>query len=295
MLLAEAGTGTGKTLAYLVPGDSSRQRVLVSTGTKNLQEQIFFKDIPALREALGVPFTATCMKGRANYLCLHRLDQLNERPSPDSGVSTMCSSRSFASGRLAPKPAIARSSRICRRICRSGTKCRRQPKPVSARSVRATTTASSRGCASAPRLRTSSSSTIICCAPTPPCARTPTAKSFPRATSRRCRRSASTRGRRDAVLRVFGQQLPGRGSSRATSSGFGVRRDRRFQDRTRVDRQGRRALRDHARTFFADLALAHRAGATSGLRRQEERVRATETTLGQTAGSRRPTSGRARS
>jgi ATP-dependent DNA helicase DinG len=78
VLLAEAGTGTGKTLAYLVPAVLSRQRVLISTGTKNLQEQIFFKDIPALREALGVPFTATCMKGRANYLCLHRLDQLND-------------------------------------------------------------------------------------------------------------------------------------------------------------------------------------------------------------------------
>ena len=77
VLLAEAGTGTGKTLAYLVPAILSRQRVLVSTGTKNLQEQIYFKDIPALRDALGVPFTATCMKGRANYLCLHRLDQLD--------------------------------------------------------------------------------------------------------------------------------------------------------------------------------------------------------------------------
>ena len=78
VLLAEAGTGTGKTLAYLIPAILSRQRILVSTGTKNLQEQIFFKDIPSLREALGVPFTATLMKGRANYLCLHRLDQLND-------------------------------------------------------------------------------------------------------------------------------------------------------------------------------------------------------------------------
>ena len=77
VLLAEAGTGTGKTLAYLVPAVLSRERVLISTGTKNLQEQIFFKDIPALREALGIPFTATYMKGRANYLCLHRLDQLS--------------------------------------------------------------------------------------------------------------------------------------------------------------------------------------------------------------------------
>src|SRR5688572_33117790 len=71
-LLAEAGTGTGKTLAYLIPGILSGHRVLVSTGTKNLQELIFFKDLPALREALGVPFTATLMKGRSNYLCLHR-------------------------------------------------------------------------------------------------------------------------------------------------------------------------------------------------------------------------------
>jgi ATP-dependent DNA helicase DinG len=81
VLLAEAGTGTGKTLAYLVPAILSRQRVLVSTGTKNLQEQIYFKDIPTLREALDVPFTATCMKGRANYLCLHRLDLLSEGAS----------------------------------------------------------------------------------------------------------------------------------------------------------------------------------------------------------------------
>ena len=82
VLLAEAGTGTGKTLAYLVPAILSRQRVLISTGTKNLQEQIFFKDIPALREALDVPFTATCMKGRANYLCVHRLDQLSDGHGP---------------------------------------------------------------------------------------------------------------------------------------------------------------------------------------------------------------------
>ena len=78
VLLAEAGTGTGKTLAYLVPAILSRQRVLISTGTKNLQEQIFFKDIPLLRETLDVKFTATYMKGRGNYLCLHRFDEFRE-------------------------------------------------------------------------------------------------------------------------------------------------------------------------------------------------------------------------
>jgi ATP-dependent DNA helicase DinG len=90
VLLAEAGTGTGKTLAYLVPAILSRQRVLISTGTKNLQEQIYFKDIPTLRAAMGVPFTATYMKGRANYLCLHRLDQLRAHPaSPQDFVSML--------------------------------------------------------------------------------------------------------------------------------------------------------------------------------------------------------------
>lgn len=86
VLLAEAGTGTGKTLAYLVPAILSRQRVLVSTGTKNLQEQIYFKDLPVLRDTLGVPFKATYMKGRGNYLCLHRFDAF--RSSADARSAT---------------------------------------------------------------------------------------------------------------------------------------------------------------------------------------------------------------
>ena len=89
VLLAEAGTGTGKTLAYLVPAILSRQRVLVSTGTKNLQEQIFFKDLPVLRQALGIPFTATCMKGRGNYLCLHRFDAFRESSALRSWDETL--------------------------------------------------------------------------------------------------------------------------------------------------------------------------------------------------------------
>jgi ATP-dependent DNA helicase DinG len=80
VLLAEAGTGTGKTLAYLVPAILSGRRVLVSTGTKNLQEQIYFKDLPELQAALGVPFRAAYMKGRGNYLCLHRFDAFRDNP-----------------------------------------------------------------------------------------------------------------------------------------------------------------------------------------------------------------------
>jgi len=86
-LLAEAGTGTGKTLAYLIPAVLSRQRVLVSTGTKNLQEQIFFKDLPTLVESLDVPFTATLMKGRSNYLCLHRFETYRDAVQGDTGTS----------------------------------------------------------------------------------------------------------------------------------------------------------------------------------------------------------------
>lgn len=74
-LLCEAGTGTGKTLAYLVPALLSGRRVVVSTATKALQEQIFTKDVPMLHEHLGVSFSAALMKGLANYLCRRRLEE----------------------------------------------------------------------------------------------------------------------------------------------------------------------------------------------------------------------------
>jgi ATP-dependent DNA helicase DinG len=77
-LVAEAGTGTGKTLAYLVPAALAGRRVLISTGTRPLQDQIFHKDLPALRRALGHDVRAAYMKGRTNYLCLHRMERLQE-------------------------------------------------------------------------------------------------------------------------------------------------------------------------------------------------------------------------
>jgi ATP-dependent DNA helicase DinG len=72
ILLAEAGTGTGKTLAYLAPAVELGRRVVISTGTKNLQEQLLGKDIPLLARALGRDLSVAVMKGRANYLCLLR-------------------------------------------------------------------------------------------------------------------------------------------------------------------------------------------------------------------------------
>jgi ATP-dependent DNA helicase DinG len=82
-LIVEAGTGTGKTLAYLLPAlrraRENKQRIIVSTGTKNLQEQLFFKDVPFLESLLG-PLRVCYMKGRANYICKQKLYALRDNP-----------------------------------------------------------------------------------------------------------------------------------------------------------------------------------------------------------------------
>jgi len=78
-LIVEAGTGTGKTLAYLLPVIRSGKRVIISTGTKNLQEQLFYKDIPFLEQHLG-KLRVCYMKGRNNYLCRKKLYELRDRP-----------------------------------------------------------------------------------------------------------------------------------------------------------------------------------------------------------------------
>src|ERR1041384_1481532 len=76
-VIIEAGTGTGKTLAYLLPALAHGRRVLVSTGTKTLQDQIFYKDIPLLETVLGRPIRAAYLKGRNNYLCRLKLGTLH--------------------------------------------------------------------------------------------------------------------------------------------------------------------------------------------------------------------------
>ncbi len=81
-LIVEAGTGTGKTLAYLVPAILSGKRVVISTGTKNLQEQLFFKDIPFLEQHLG-PLRACYMKGRGNYACRQKIYDAEKEPVLD--------------------------------------------------------------------------------------------------------------------------------------------------------------------------------------------------------------------
>ncbi len=91
VLVAESGTGTGKTFAYLVPALLSGKKVLISTGTKNLQDQLFHRDLPAVRAALASSGRIALLKGRANYLCLHRL----ERAEGEARFSSRRDSESF--------------------------------------------------------------------------------------------------------------------------------------------------------------------------------------------------------
>jgi ATP-dependent DNA helicase DinG len=87
-LIVEAGTGTGKTLAYLVPAIaaaiSQKKRIIISTGTKNLQEQLMEKDLPFLKKILPTKFTAEYMKGRGNYACLYRVHKAEDQPVLDN-------------------------------------------------------------------------------------------------------------------------------------------------------------------------------------------------------------------
>src|SRR6201992_1337507 len=86
-LIAEAGTGTGKTFAYLVPALLSGRSVIISTGTRTLQDQLFRRDLPLLAHALGLPVKIALLKGRTNYLCRHRADLAPQQGSVFEGDS----------------------------------------------------------------------------------------------------------------------------------------------------------------------------------------------------------------
>jgi len=278
VLLAEAGTGTGKTLAYLVPAILSRERVLISTGTKNLQEQIYFKDIPALRDALGIPFTATYMKGRANYLCVHKLDQLSEGVGPAVHDVFLPIIREWSArtdtGDRAELPDLPEDLAFWQEVSATadtclGTECPRYDDCFVTRM----------------RQRAAASDVVIVnhhllCA--------------------------------DAAVRqnAFGEVIPA--FSRAILDeahqlediatqyfGFNVSTYRieelardvermvvasGLEDRTARDDLAKavQRLRDHAQAFFSDLAFAHRSSGASGRPKSEERVRATAESLGET-------------
>jgi len=83
-LVVEAGTGTGKTFAYLLPALQSGRKTIISTGTKALQDQLYHRDLPLIAKAVGRPVTTALLKGRANYLCMHRLDTVAGNLAADS-------------------------------------------------------------------------------------------------------------------------------------------------------------------------------------------------------------------
>ncbi len=86
VLICEAGTGTGKTLAYLAPALAHGGKVVISTGTRTLQDQLFHRDLPLVRTALASPARVAMLKGRANYLCLHRFEEA-ERAAGSGGMA----------------------------------------------------------------------------------------------------------------------------------------------------------------------------------------------------------------
>ncbi|ULQ45787.1 ATP-dependent DNA helicase [Flagellatimonas centrodinii] len=126
-VMIEAGTGTGKTYAYLAPALASGQRVLVSTGTKNLQDQLYRRDLPRLVEALGVPVRTALLKGRANYLCLHRMKRARDNPAARTHWRALDEvarwSRQTADGDLADLGARGDDDALARQITSTAENC----------------------------------------------------------------------------------------------------------------------------------------------------------------------------
>ena len=128
-LVVEAGTGTGKTFAYLVPALLSGQRILISTGTRHLQDQLFHRDLPVVREALGLPVQVALLKGRANYLCQHRLSvtraegRLAAREQIDQLAAIADWAGRTRSGDIAELTAIGEDAAIWPRVTSTADNC----------------------------------------------------------------------------------------------------------------------------------------------------------------------------
>jgi ATP-dependent DNA helicase DinG len=128
-LVVEAGTGTGKTFAYLVPALLSGLRVIVSTGTKTLQDQLFHRDLPRVRQVLGTRVASALLKGRANYLCRYRLDRIaSEGTLPSrADVAALVRVRQWAartaSGDIAELDALAEDAPIWPRVTSTSENC----------------------------------------------------------------------------------------------------------------------------------------------------------------------------
>ncbi|HUP92116.1 MAG TPA: ATP-dependent DNA helicase [Solimonas sp.] len=126
-LIVEAGTGTGKTFAYLVPALLSDRRVVISTGTRNLQDQLFHRDLPRVRDALQVPARVALLKGRANYLCLYRMKRARVVPGLNHLHARLREveewSRSTAAGEISELGVFADDDPLTRQITSTTDNC----------------------------------------------------------------------------------------------------------------------------------------------------------------------------
>ncbi|RZU98047.1 ATP-dependent DNA helicase [Spiribacter vilamensis] len=135
-LVVEAGTGTGKTLAYLIPALLSGQRVVISTGTRTLQDQLYHRDLPLARDALGRPVRTALLKGRGNYLCLYRMERTLEegRLETTAMADGLQQLRAWAgrtrSGDLAEAPAGSAEGRLQPRVTSTADNCLGQNCPL---------------------------------------------------------------------------------------------------------------------------------------------------------------------
>jgi len=134
-LVCEAGTGTGKTFAYLTPAVLSGSKVIISTGTRNLQEQLYHRDLPLVQRALGVPVRTTLLKGRANYLCLYRLDRSGSQASlfDDETTSALSEIRAWAgrtrTGDISELATLAEDAPVWRSVTSTVDNCLGQDCP----------------------------------------------------------------------------------------------------------------------------------------------------------------------
>lgn len=133
VLVAEAGTGVGKTFAYLVPALLSGLKIIVSTGTRHLQDQLFHRDLPRVRSCLGLGLNAALLKGRANYLCLHRLYKAEGETRNREQLSQLQGIKAWSavtrSGDIAELPDIPEDAPVWRKATSTVENCLGQECP----------------------------------------------------------------------------------------------------------------------------------------------------------------------
>lgn len=133
MLVAEAGTGVGKTFAYLVPALLSGLKIIVSTGTRHLQDQLFHRDLPRVKSCLGMRLNAALLKGRANYVCLHRLYKAEGETRNREQLTQLQSIKAWSSvtrsGDIAELPDIPEDAPVWRRATSTVENCLGQDCP----------------------------------------------------------------------------------------------------------------------------------------------------------------------